>query len=319
MALVGEIVQAQPATRPAVSIVVRAKNEEALLGETLTRLHSQSFRDAEIVLVDSGSTDRTLDIARSFPAVRIVEIDPEEFTFGRALNVGCEQSRGETLVFLSAHAWPASDHWLARLLGHFADRRVVGVWGGQRPREAPEPPPRILRQDLAMFLGDVYFGFNNANSAMRKAIWEKYPFNEGLAGSEDKEWAYRVLSDGHVLMHDRQAFIYHDHEESLGQVWWRAHREHLGYAHFLPRYRVGIRDLWQYAYPRMRTLWRTSDDPDRREGRLLGETARIVASSLGRYTGSRKWLAGPRAEFRPRPARENIARTISLRDQPDGG
>lgn len=317
MALVGDILQTRPGTRPAVSIVVRAKNEEALLGATLTRLHSQSFRDAEIVLVDSGSTDRTLDIARSFRAVRIFEIHPDEFTFGRALNVGCEQSRGEILVFLSAHALPASDDWLARLLGHFADERVVGAWGGQRPRQAPEPPPRILRQDLSMFLRDVYFGFNNANSAMRKAIWRRYPFNESLAGSEDKEWAYRVLSDGHVLMHDRQAFVYHDHEESLGQIWWRAHREHLGYANFLPQYRVGIRDLHRYAAPKLRSLWRARSGPDRRLSRFLGEAAHIIASSVGRYTGSRQWLSGPRAEFRPRQVRDDSARTTALRDQPD--
>ncbi len=151
-----------------------------------------------------------------------------------------------------------------------------------------------------MFLSNVYFGFNNANSAIRKSVWKKYPFNEDLAGSEDKEWAYRVLSDGHLLMHDREAFVYHDHEESLGQIWWRAHREHLGFADFLPHHRVGFRDMLRYASPRLRSAWKKTRGRRGDASRFAAEVAGILASSAGQYTGSRKWLTGPRAEFHPR-------------------
>ena len=95
-----------------------------MLGETLTRLHSQTFRDFEIILVDSGSLDRTLGIARSFSNVIVIQIRSEDFTFGYELNVGCEHSRGDLLVFLSAHALPGNEHWLARLIAPFADERV---------------------------------------------------------------------------------------------------------------------------------------------------------------------------------------------------
>ena len=285
--------------RPVASIVVRAKNEEALLGETLARLHSQTLRDAEIILVDSGSTDLTLDIARSFSAVKIVEIPPEKFTYGYALNVGGAHSRGDFVVFLSAHATPASNEWLARLLGHFDDEKVVGVWGGERPRSAAVPPPRILRQDLSMFLDNIYFGFNNANSAVRKSVWEKYPFNESMAGSEDKEWAYRVLADGHFLMHDRQALVYHEHVESLRKVWWRTHCQHLGFADFLPNHRVGFRDMYRYAEPKLRSVWKRSHGKAGRVRRLVKESVNLAASCAGQYTGSRKWRAGARVESRP--------------------
>ena len=286
--------------RPAVSIVIRAKNEEGLLGETLKRLHAQTFRDFEIVLVDSGSVDRTLEIARRFSGVQVIQIRSEDFTFGYALNVGCEHSRGDILVFLSAHALPGNERWLERLTAPFAEERVVGVWGGERPRNAEPPPPRILRQDLSMFLSDVYFGFNNANSAIRKSVWDRYPFNEDLSGSEDKEWAYRILLDGHLLMHDREAFIYHDHEEALRQVWWRAHREHLGYAAFLPNYQLGLRDLYEFARPRLLASWRKTHHQMREMPAFARQTAHILASTVGRFTGSRGWLSGPRAEFHPR-------------------
>jgi glycosyltransferase involved in cell wall biosynthesis len=301
----GGLVQFSAASRdarPAVSIVIRAKNEAALLGETLARLQSQTFRDTEIVLVDSGSTDRTLEIARSFsPAVKVIEIRPEDFTYGHALNVGCEHSRGDFLVFLSAHATPANNQWLARLLGHFADEKVVGAWGGERPRWAANPLPRIVRQDLSMFLSNVYFGFNNANSAVRKSVWEKYPFNEGLAGSEDKEWAYRVLSDGHILMHDREAFVYHEHIESARKVWWRVHCQHLGFTEFLPDHRIGFGDMFRYAHPKLRSAWKRTRGKS--AAAFTSAAAAILASSAGQYTGSRKWLETPPARIENQPVR----------------
>jgi glycosyltransferase involved in cell wall biosynthesis len=87
---------------PVASIIIRAKNEEALVGEVLTAVYEQTFRDFEVILVDSGSTDRTVEIARTFP-IKIVEIRPEEFTYGRALNIGCKAAQGQFLVFVSAH------------------------------------------------------------------------------------------------------------------------------------------------------------------------------------------------------------------------
>jgi glycosyltransferase involved in cell wall biosynthesis len=280
-----DIDRAAGGVRPAASIVVRAKNEEALIGRTLDRLQSQTFRDYEIIVVDSGSTDRTLEIARGFPTVRLIEIRPEEFTFGRALNIGCRESRGEFLVFLSAHALPGSDRWLELLLAHFADERVVGVWGAQKRHPIDRRPPRVVRQDFAMFMNDIYFGFNNSNGAMRKATWEKYPLNEELPGSEDKEWAHRVLSEGYLLVHESEAFVLHRHEDSIRQAWWRSHREHLGYALFLPHYRVGLRATLRYGYHAIRAAW----EPNPTKGRLRRfrhRVPRIIATTAGRFTGS---------------------------------
>jgi rhamnosyltransferase len=290
MPIAEEINRAEYAARPIVSVIVRAKNEEALLGETLRLLHAQSFRAAEILLIDSGSTDRTLEIARGFPGVRVIEIPPEDFTFGRALNIGCTHSTGEILVFISAHALPGTDQWMARLLKYFDDSRVVGVWGGQRRRPGAGHAPRVVYQDLAMFRRNIYFGFNNSNCALRKSVWEKYPFHEGMPGSEDKEWAHRVLSDGHVLVHDSEAFVYHRHDDSIRQAWWRAHREQIGLAQFAPDHRVKLTENFWYAYYALIVAWGgTKGLPGR--GRLFArKAAGILATTVGRYTGNHRWL-----------------------------
>ena len=73
---------------PRAGIVIRTFNEEAMLGRTLEAIAAQSEQAFQVILVDSGSTDRTLEIARMFPGIRILEIPKAEFTYGRALNIG---------------------------------------------------------------------------------------------------------------------------------------------------------------------------------------------------------------------------------------
>ncbi|MDP7264749.1 MAG: glycosyltransferase, partial [Candidatus Thermoplasmatota archaeon] len=82
---------------PRVSIVVRAFNEEKHIGDLLKKIKNQSCQDYEIILVDSGSTDRTQEIARN-NCDTFVEISTEDFTFGHALNIGCQHSKGDFIV-----------------------------------------------------------------------------------------------------------------------------------------------------------------------------------------------------------------------------
>ena len=87
--------------KPNVSIIIRTLNEERYLPELLTSIQGQkSTFSHEIVLVDSGSTDQTLEIARQHNC-RILNIKREEFSFGRSLNIGCSAAKGFFLVFVS--------------------------------------------------------------------------------------------------------------------------------------------------------------------------------------------------------------------------
>ena len=102
------------------SIIVRCYNEEEHIGRLLTGIMEQTLRDIEIIIVDSGSTDATLKIASRFP-VRIVSIKPEEFSFGRSLNIGCEKAIGDFIVIASAHVYPIYKDWLEKILEPFVD------------------------------------------------------------------------------------------------------------------------------------------------------------------------------------------------------
>ena len=106
------------------SIVIRAYNEEAHIGRLLKGISQQTYGDVETILVDSGSTDRTVEIAEEY-GVQIVHISPEEFTFGRSLNRGIQAAQGEFIVIVSAHCYPVYPDWLEHLLVPFENPQVA--------------------------------------------------------------------------------------------------------------------------------------------------------------------------------------------------
>src|SRR5262245_29106098 len=96
------------ASAPETSIVIRAFNEERWLPDALRAIESQTYRDFEVLVVDSGSIDRTREIATSFGA-RVIRLRQEDFTFGHSLNLGIAEARGSLIAILSAHAIPTDE------------------------------------------------------------------------------------------------------------------------------------------------------------------------------------------------------------------
>ena len=120
---------------PQISVIIRALNEEKYLGELLSAVARQKTGSlgVETVLVDSGSTDRTQEIAKSH-GTRITTISKEDFSFGRSLNIGCDFARGKFLVFISGHCIPCDDDWLIRLVQPLMDGCVY-TYGRQLGRD----------------------------------------------------------------------------------------------------------------------------------------------------------------------------------------
>ena len=128
------------------SIVIRAYNEEKHIGRLLEGIRQQTLKDVEVILVDSGSTDRTVSVAESF-AARIVRIASNEFTFGRSLNFGVRAATRELVVIASAHVYPVYPDWLESLLRPFEDKQVALTYGKQRgPESANFSDQQIFHQ-----------------------------------------------------------------------------------------------------------------------------------------------------------------------------
>ncbi len=234
------------------SVVIRAKNEARSIGDTLAALlDPAALPPTRVVVVDSGSTDGTLEIARQFP-ITLITIRPQDFTYGYALNLGTAEAGGDVVASLSAHSLPASSDWLRELLVPFRNPRVAGVYGRQLPR-ATATRLELLGMRLTGLLSErprlleKRPLFSNANGAFRRSLWQDHPFDERVRGAEDIAWARTMQARGYVIAYQPSAAVYHSHGEPLLRHLRRASRDvpivignllHLGAGDPLPRHRA---------------------------------------------------------------------------------
>lgn len=227
------------------SVVIRAYNEEKHVGRLLEGIRQQTLQDVEVILVDSGSTDKTVSVAESFDA-RIVWIPSDEFTFGRSLNFGVHAATREFIVIASAHIYPVYPDWLETLLRPFQDEKVALAYGKQR---GPDSAKYSERQIFHQWYPDVSkpdqpTAFcNNANAAIRKSLWEKNPYDEALTGLEDLAWGKWAKEQGYAIAYVADAEIVHVHDETPSGVLNRYRREAMAFKKIYPESHFSIYDF----------------------------------------------------------------------------
>jgi rhamnosyltransferase len=277
--------------QPRVSIVVRAFNEERHLGGLLEAISKQSYKDYEVILVDSGSTDRTLSIAARY-SVKILHIKPEEFTFGRSLNLGLRAASGEFAVLASAHVLPLHKDWLKNLIAPFEDPKVAISYGKQRGGAGSKFSES---QHFIRWFPDVsdldqkrpYC--NNANLALRHSVWETQPFDETLTGLEDLAWASALQERGYKIAYVAEAGVAHLHDETSAQIVNRHRREAITLRRLLPKSRFS---LWHFASLYVRSVF-SDCKMAIREKVFLQEVAGIFSFRFFQYLGTFRGYRDP--------------------------
>jgi threonine dehydrogenase-like Zn-dependent dehydrogenase len=218
--------------RPRLSVLIRTLNEQRWLEPLLRSLRAQTLPGIEVVVVDSGSTDGTVEVARRH-ADKVLEILADSFSFGYALNVGVAACTADLVAIVSAHTLPMSDGWLEALSAPFGDdpsrSNVVLAYGMQRGRdtshyaECRDMEERFPDRSDQQSEGDWFC--NNANSLIRKDLWSIHPFDETLSGLEDIAWARHWTAKGLSVKYVAEGGVYHIHEETWPQVYNRFRRE----------------------------------------------------------------------------------------------
>lgn len=230
---------------PKVSIVIRSYNEEQHIGRLLHGIEMQTFRDVEVILVDSGSTDSTVPIAEKY-GVKIAHIAKSEFSFGRALNRGCEAATGDIFVFASAHVYPLRSDWLESLIAPFEDPSVVLAYGRQVGNEVTKFSEHQLFASWfpAQSMARQPHNFcNNANCAVRRSAWLGNRYDEVLTGLEDLAWAKKARQGGGHIAYVAEALIAHVHQETWSRLRNRYRREALALRAIEPSIRFGVSDF----------------------------------------------------------------------------
>lgn len=225
------------------SLIIRSYNEQKHIRRLLEGIKKQTvFSHLEIILVDSGSNDDTVLIAREYN-VKIIDIKPENFSFGRALNMGCAVATGEFLLFASAHVYPLYTDWVEKMLLPFKDEKVALVYGRQVGCEVSKYSEQQLFNKWfpARSNYDQAISFcNNANCVVRKKLWEKQPYDENLTGLEDLDWASKIKTKGYKIVYEALAPIVHVHEETPARIKNRYRREALALKIIYPQERFSF-------------------------------------------------------------------------------
>jgi len=269
---------------PHCSVVIRAYNEAEYIDRLLTGLSQQTLENVEIILVDSGSTDDTTMIASQY-SVNVVHILPEDFTFGRSLNMGIAAARGEFVVIISAHCHPVYPDWLEQLLKPFDDLDVAVSYGKQRGGKTNQYSEHQFFRKYFPDVSQLRQGHpfsHNANAAIRRVLWKQHPYNENLTGLEDLAWSSWAMEQGHAVAYTAQAEIIHVHDEGPAQVHNRYRREAIAMKQILPNSHFS---LWNFF-----RLWTSTTISDilqaRRDGVLKTCWRSILWFRLMQYWGT---------------------------------
>jgi O-antigen biosynthesis protein len=221
-----------------VSVVIPVKDGERYLEELLDALAREG--PAEILVIDSGSRDRSCEIAR-VAGVELLQIEPREFGHGRTRNLGARHTSGDLICFLTQDATPCPG-WLAAYLEAFdLDGHVGAAYGPHLPR--PDTSPTIARELTEFFAGFAAGGndsqqpvvqragdptfLSNVNACYARACWEEIRFRE-VAYSEDQAFGADLLAAGWSKVYHPGAAVLHAHDYGTFEFMRRYFDEYRG-------------------------------------------------------------------------------------------
>ncbi len=231
-----------------ISVVIPVKNGQKYLDEVLKAVFSQEINaEFEVIIIDSGSKDKTLDIIRKYP-VRLYQIDEKEFNHGLTRNLGISKALGEYIVLMTSDAIPYNNYWMRGLVNSLKeDEDIAGVYSRQLPHkdslvmsqirvkkiftfDKERRESRIVKSEeyekLSAKEKHRFCNFDNVSSCIRKSIWEKVPFPK-TDFAEDLEWAKKVLAAGKKIVYEPNSIVYHSHDFSVSE-WYHKNRINSG-------------------------------------------------------------------------------------------
>ena len=229
-----------------ISLILLLNNGERFLPKLLTVLDQQKGDfTIELVVVDSASTDKTLEIVSSIKQqvlskktkiindIKVFEIKKENFSHGGTRNLAVQKATGEIVVFLSQDALPIDKYWLENLTLHFQKSQTAGVFGRQVPWKQTNSiekyfygvsypqQPRIMDQSSDQNFSNQNLFFSNVNGAVRRNLLLKFPFRNDLVMSEDQYWGREVINQGYQIIYEPKAQVWHSHDYSFSQLFIR--------------------------------------------------------------------------------------------------
>ncbi|MEB5836185.1 glycosyltransferase family 2 protein [Pantoea dispersa] len=232
-----------------VSVCILTKNPGSVFKSVLDSvLRQKTVFDYEVVIVDSGSNDGTIEYVKNInsPIIKLIEIKPEDFGHGKTRNFAISQSKGDYIAMITHDANPTDESWLQHLIAPFADdEKIAGVFGRHYAYQDAtiftkrdlklhfdnfaNGPKVVFLEDKQRYSSDIgyrqwlhYFSDNNA--ALKRSVWEVCPYPD-VDFAEDQLWAKNIIERGYKKAYADNAVVYHSHNYDLNQTLRRSYDE----------------------------------------------------------------------------------------------
>lgn len=264
-----------------VSIVIVTYNGAGFLDEVITMIKKQKVDFSyEIVFVDSGSTDGTLEIIKKHKYT-FYSINKGDFNHGLTRNFGVSKTNGEIIVVLTQDAIPKDENWLRNIIKYYDDEEVGGVYVKQVPRSdcdyitAKRINDSFIGRDK-MIVNQIknfkeYANFNpyqkyavttfdDVCSSFRRSFWERNPYRKMVFG-EDLRFGIDIILAGKKIVYTPEAPVIHSHNRSVIYEYKRHYLCHLLFLDFydlaaVPNKKVLFTTIRSLIIKDLKYMWR---------------------------------------------------------------
>jgi len=202
-----------------VTVIVRTYNVGWVVDQALAALMSQKNVEIDLMIVDSGSTDKTLDMIAPYPH-RLLEVEPGSYFPGKVLNRAVKASTTELVVFINSDVVLLDPYAISKLIAPLEDLKTAASFGRQVVR--PEADLWVKHDYEKAFpaMGNQpdWMHYSLPIAAMKKEAWELQHFYTNAWGSEDTHWGVEIKKKGYNIAYVSDATAMHSHNYTFKQL-----------------------------------------------------------------------------------------------------
>lgn len=216
-----------------LAVIIPTLNAASLLEKQVQALRDQTEKPGHILVVDSGSTDETVSLARHLE-VDLLTIDPGSFDHGTTRNLGAEHTTAQTIIFMTQDALPVAKDTICNLVKPLCSDQVVVSYARQIAEITAAPGEKYLRlanypprsklksADDIPALGIKTFQSSNVCAAYRRAEFEALGcFPAPVVSNEDMLFAAKAIFAGYSVYYCAEALVNHTHHNNLLKLFRR--------------------------------------------------------------------------------------------------
>lgn len=211
-----------------ISVIILTLNAGKELSILLYSIFAQSIKACEVIIIDSESTDNTLEIAKSFSNVKVIQIERKNFDHGKTRDMALRISQGDIIIFLTQDAIPANNKLIANLIAPFDDKNIAVTTARQIPKPNASNAEKLIRtfnyptkssikskEDIATLGIKTFFSSNVCAAYNREIYLAVGGFEYPIKTNEDMFYAAKVIQKGYKIAYVSEALVYHSHNLTL--------------------------------------------------------------------------------------------------------